>query len=63
VLAIRHNHTALLQVRVLEETVVLVGEANFVGFIAAFFAKFTNAGHIRSPFRNAKIAKLGLFNH
>lgn len=45
VLTVRHNHFAFLQVRVLEKTVVLVGEANFVGFVATLVANFTDAGH------------------
>ena len=45
VLTIRHNNLAFLQVGVLEETVMLVGKAYFVGFIAAFFAHFANCCH------------------
>jgi hypothetical protein len=44
-LTIRQNHFAFLQVGVLEETVVLVGKANFVGFVATLVTNFTNAGH------------------
>lgn len=45
VLTAGQNHFAFLQVGVLEEAVVLVGEANFVGFVATLGAYFTNAGH------------------
>jgi hypothetical protein len=44
-LAAGQDDLALLQVGVLEKTVVLVGEANFVGFVATLGAHFTNAGH------------------
>jgi len=45
VLTIGHYHLAFLQVGILEETVMLVGKAYFVGFIAAFFAHFANCCH------------------
>ena len=44
-LTVRHNNLAFLQVGVLEETVMLVGKAYFIGFIAAFFAHFANCCH------------------
>lgn len=50
VLTVGHNHFAFLQVRVLEKTVVLVGEANFVGFVATLVANFTDAGHGEGSF-------------
>lgn len=45
VLTAGQYHFAFLQVGVLEEAVVLVGEANFVGFVATLVANFTNASH------------------
>jgi hypothetical protein len=47
-LAIRQNNTAFLKVWVLEEAVMLIGEADFVRFVAAFIAQFTNASHDES---------------
>jgi hypothetical protein len=38
-------HFAFLQVGVLEKAVVLVGEANFIGFVATLIANFADAGH------------------
>jgi hypothetical protein len=49
VLTVGQNHFAFLQVGVLEETVVLVGEANFVGFVATLIANFADAGHGGNP--------------
>ncbi len=45
VLTVRQNHFAFLQVGVLEETVVLVGEADFIRFVATLIADFTYACH------------------
>lgn len=53
VLAVGHDNAALLQVRVLEETVVLVRKTDFVRFVAALIAHFANACHGRKSFNHA----------
>jgi hypothetical protein len=42
---VRKNHTDFLEVRLLEVTMVLVGEADFVGLIATTTADFTLTSH------------------
>lgn len=49
VLAAGQNHFAFLQVGVLEEPVVLVGEAHFVRLVAAFIAHFADCCHWGNP--------------
>jgi hypothetical protein len=48
-LTVGQNHLAFLQVGVLEKPVMLVGEANFVGFVAVLAADFTSTGHWGVP--------------
>jgi hypothetical protein len=50
VLTVGQNHLAFLQVGVLEKPVMLVGEANFVGFVAVLAADFASTGHWRDSF-------------
>lgn len=50
VLTIGHHHFALLQVGVLEETVVLVGETNLVGLVTVLVANFADTGHGEKSF-------------
>jgi hypothetical protein len=46
---IRHYHMATLQVGLLKKPMMLIGKADFVGFVAAFPAGFTD-GHGENSF-------------
>lgn len=59
--AVFGHNVAALQVGLLKEPVVLVREADFVGFITAFVANFAG-GHERSPLLIC-VKKYTLFKH
>jgi hypothetical protein len=56
----RQNHFALLQVGILEKTVVLVREADLVGFVAALVAHFTDTGHGGKSFVALSFDRVGI---